>query len=221
MAELADEEKAYAGLLQNWNFRSEADAKGPTVFDLAWKYFSDTVYFDEYANAPEFTERPLESTLLEGIIRDSAFRFVDDIRTNELETLPEMVTRAFKKAVVDITKADKENRLAWGKYKDTRVNHLLRLPAFSRLHVPIGGGKNIINATTEAHGPSWRMIVSLTPETEAYGIYPGGQSGNPGSRFYDNAISKWAAGEYYSLWMMKPSEQKDQRVKWKMQFSKS
>jgi penicillin amidase len=65
------------------------------------------------------------------------------------------------------------------------------------------------------------MIVSLTPETEAYSIYPGGQSGNPGSRFYDNAISKWAAGEYYSLWMMKPSEQKDQRVKWKMQFSKS
>jgi penicillin amidase len=221
MAELSDEEKAYAGLLQNWNYRSETDAKGPTVFDLAWKYFSDTVYFDEYANAPEFTERPLESTLLEGIIRDSAFRFVDDIRTNELETLPEMVTRAFKKAVVDIKKADKENRLAWGKYKDTRVNHLLRLPAFSQLHVPIGGGTNIINATTETHGPSWRMIVSLTPETEAYGIYPGGQSGNPGSRFYDNAISKWAAGEYYSLWMMKPSEQKDQRVKWKMQFSKS
>ena len=39
------------------------------------------------------------------------------------------------------------------------------------------------------------MIVSLTPETEAYGVYPGGQSGNPGSKFYDDFIDKWVAGK--------------------------
>jgi penicillin amidase len=63
------------------------------------------------------------------------------------------------------------------------------------------------------------MVVSLSPETEAYGIYPGGQSGNPGSRFYDNFISDWALGKYYPLWTMKFSEINDPRIKWKMTFN--
>jgi penicillin amidase len=109
--------------------------------------------------------------------------------------------------------------MAWGKYKDTRVEHLALLDAFSRLHLPVGGGTNTINATNEKHGPSWRMIVSLTPETEAYGVYPGGESGNPGSKFYDDFITDWALGKYYKLWVMKESEASDKRVKWIMTFN--
>jgi penicillin G amidase len=33
----------------------------------------------------------------------------------------------------------------------------------------------------------------------ARGIYPGGQSGNPGSRRYDDFVSDWAAGKAYDL----------------------
>ena len=51
--------------------------------------------------------------------------------------------------------------------------HLTKTNALSRLNLPIGGGENIINATTENHGPSWRMVVHLTDEIEAYGLYPG------------------------------------------------
>ena len=46
------------------------------------------------------------------------------------------------------------------------------------------------------------MIVQLTDKTEAYGIYPGGQSGNPGSPYYDTFVDKWAAGVYNPLWVM-------------------
>ena len=37
---------------------------------------------------------------------------------------------------------------------------------------------------------------------EAYkvkGIYPGGQSGYPGSIYYDNFINDWVNGNYYDL----------------------
>ena len=71
------------------------------------------------------------------------------------------------------------------------------------------------------HGPSWRMIVHMTDPVEAYGIYPGGQSGMPGSKFYDNYIDDWAAGKYYRLWVMKPGEEKDKRIIGTMTFSKS
>ena len=57
---------------------------------------------------------------------------------------------------------------------------------FARPGLNVGGWGNTINAYGHSHGPSWRMIVHLTPETEAYGVYPGGQNGNPGSKYYDS-----------------------------------
>ena len=215
------EEKTFFNLLKQWDFNNNIDSKGATVFGMVWNNFKDTVYSDEYANAPMNIAHPLESTLLEGVLKDSAYKFIDDVKTPQRETLADITTTVFKTAVSTLKEIEKNGKLEWGKYKDTYVNHLLRIPAFSRLHLPIGGGTNVINATKENHGPSWRMIVSLTNKTEAFGIYPGGQSGNPGSRFYDDAIDKWAAGAYYSLWMMTKSEESDKRIKWKMSFAKS
>ena len=33
-----------------------------------------------------------------------------------------------------------------------------------------------------------------------HGIYPGGQSGNPGSKFYDDYIDNYVALKYNRLW---------------------
>ena len=209
----------YLNLLKSWDFRNEIDSKAATIFSLLWNRFADTVYKDEYANAPSPVNRPFESTLLESILKDSAYKFLDNIETPSKETLPDDVTAAFKNSLADFKKGDKAGRLEWGKYKHTGVYHLLKLPAFSRRNLPIGGGTNCINAAKSDHGPSWRMIVSLTPQTEAYGVYPGGQSGNPGSIFYDNFIDQWAAGKYYTLWMMAKGDEKNERIKWKMSLS--
>ena len=92
------------------------------------------------------------------------------------------------------------------------------MEALSRFHLNVGGGLNVINATKQFHGPSWRMVVQLTDETEAYGIFPGGQSGNPGSIDYDRFIDDWAAGKYYRLWVMKKNEGEDERVKGVIKF---
>jgi len=105
-------------------------------------------------------------------------------------------------------------RLAWGRYKNTTVYHLLRDGAkpFARPDLPIGGGVGIINATTHEHGPSWRMVVQMSDPVEAYAIYPGGQDGNPGSRHYDRFVDDWALGKYYRLWFMRTDETDDARV---------
>lgn len=214
-------EKKYFDILKSWDLRNDVDSKAATVFVLTWKHFKDTVFNDEFANAPQPVLKPFESTLLEAVLKDSAYKFLDNISTPQIENLSDDVTAAFKRAVItDLSVAELEGKLEWAKYKDTKINHLLRLPAFSRSHLPIGGGTNIINATKENHGPSWRMIVSLTKNTEAYGVYPGGQSGNPASRFYDNFVDQWVAGKYYPLWMMTKEEQVDKRVKWIMNFSR-
>jgi penicillin G amidase len=158
--------------------------------------------------------------LIESIHKDSTYKFIDDIGTPEKESLDGVLVRSLRKATTRLKALEKEGKLEWGKYKDTRVNHLLRQTAFSRLHLPIGGGAGIINATKEDHGPSWRMVVELTDDVEAWGVYPGGQSGNPGSKYYDSFVDNWATGKYYRLWVMKPGEQNDKRVIAKLSFSK-
>jgi penicillin amidase len=53
------------------------------------------------------------------------------------------------------------------------------------------------------------MIVELGVRPKAYGVYPGGQSGNPGSPNYDNFINNWKRGKYFSLnFFMSPDEAK-------------
>ena len=218
--ELSADEKKYADLLRNWDLRNDAGSKGATVFEVLWKNLADTLYGDEYAKAPKVTIMPFESTLAEGLLRDSAYKFVDNISTSQKETLADVVTAAFKKTSAELNNASANGKLEWDKYKATQIRHLLRIPQLSRLNLPIGGGTHNINAAKEVHGPSWRMIVQLTAKTEAWGIYPGGQNGNPGSKYYDTFVDNWAAGKYYLLWMMVKGEEKDKRVKWVMNFSK-
>ena len=217
---LNQQEIKYYQNLSEWNFENNVKSTAATIFELTWKKFTDTVFYDEYFNAPENTAHPFESTLLEAVLKDSAYKFIDNIATIQVETLNDIVTAAFKSSALTLKQLEIDDRLEWGKYKDTHIDYLLKFPSFSSLHIPIGGTTHSLNAAIGNHGPSWKMVVSLTPKTEAYGIYPGGQSGNPGSRFYDDAVGNWAAGYYYELWLMKKEEQNDKRIRWKMNFGR-
>ena len=66
------------------------------------------------------------------------------------------------------------------------------------------------------------MIVQLTDKIEAYGVYPGGQSGNPGSKYYDSFIDNWVKGNYYPLqFVAKTNATTNGNMKWKMTFSRA
>ncbi len=216
-----DEGKAYLKVFKEWDLIDDPNEEGPVIFKYWWDHLMKDVYDDEFTKASIPLKRPFESTLLEALLRDSSYSFVDDVSTPQKETLHQIVTTAFVQTEADLALAGKEDRLTWAKNKDTWVRHLLRKSALSRPHLPIGGGVHSINAAKQFHGPSWRMIVHLTTPTEAYGIYPGGQSGNPGSIYYDSFVDKWAAGQYITLWVMSEADIKSQRVKWVMHFSGS
>jgi penicillin amidase len=212
-------EKNYYDILDSWKLRNDPDEKGPTVFTLFWKNFTKEVWDDEMAQTTLKLVYPTDNTLLEAILRDPDFKFLDNINTPQKETLADDIRAAFKKTVIGCVKAEAEGRLAWGRYKATSVNHLARLLPFSRTDLNIGGGENCINAALEAHGPTWRMVVQLSEKTEAYGNYPGGQSGNPGSIYYDSFIDDWVAGRYYRLWVMNKEESSNKRIKARLHFS--
>ncbi|CAN5233751.1 penicillin acylase family protein [soil metagenome] len=217
---LSTDEKRYLNILRSWNYRNDPDSKGATVFVTLWDSLSLGIWKDEFLKYGLPLKYPDNYSLLENINRDSSFSFIDDINTSKKETLDDIVLTAFKKAAAALQKTGADDKLNWATHKATKVLHLARLEPLSRMNLPIGGGANVINAAKEQHGPSWRMIVSLTPQTEAYGVYPGGQSGNPGSKYYDSFIDTWVAGKYYPLWVMQPSQQNDKRILFKMTFNK-
>ncbi len=217
---LTTTEKAYYDTLARWDYNCMAMETAPTLYHVLWRTLKDTIYSDEFLHAPLLTKTPFESTLAETILRDSNSIFYDDHRTEQIETLEDNVLAAFKKMSLVADNLKKKQGLAWYKYNNVRVVHLARLPAFSIDNVKANGGRNAINANHGTHGPSWRMIVSLTPETEAWGIYPGGQSGNPGSRYYSDFVPDWAAEKYYRLWVMRADEKADKKLIKKMTFFK-
>ena len=213
-------EKKYADILKAWDCRDEAGSAGPTVFEIFWTNFEHAVYDDEYARAPKVIMRPFWSNLVDGILKDSAYKFLDNTSTPQTETLADMVTGALKKAAVELQQVEAAGKLNWEKYKGTGIKHLAKLVPFSRMDLFTGGGGRAINATKSDHGPSWRMVISLTAETEAWGVYPGGQNGNIGSKYYDSFVDQWAAGKYYPLWMMTKEQTGDKRILAKMSFNK-
>jgi penicillin G amidase len=219
-SQLSEQEKNFLNMYRIWRLRDDPGEAGPTIFRIWWDKLEKNIFGDEFARTDLPMIRPHSSTLLEALLKDSAYKFIDNINTPHVETLREQVTASFKQAVPDLMQAETDGRLKWSDYKDTWARHLLRLAPLSRVHLPIGGGVDCINAAKQFHGPSWRMVVHLTDKTEAYGVYPGGQSGNPGSPYYDSFIDYWAAGKYYPLWVMDKEETRDKRIKWKMTFGK-
>ncbi|MES2647868.1 MAG: penicillin acylase family protein [Bacteroidota bacterium] len=216
---LTQKARGLLGICGSWNYDATANANGKTVFESWWKHFKDTIYRDDFRSYSK-KEFPVETdqTLLEGIKRDSAaYRFIDNRNTPQKESLRALLAAALNTAANLLP----VKPLDWGEYKGAQLNHLLRIPAFSQMNLYVGGGKRIINAVKGSNGPSWRMIVELTDETVAYGVYPGGQQGNPGSKFYTQFAGTWAAGKYYRLLVMKASETKSDKVKWTMEFKKA
>ena len=194
--------------IRAWNFNNDIDEVGPSI----WRQWYGKLYkmlWDEFDVEDMALTSPYTHQTIYLLKNHGNHEFMDIVATkNTTETAKDLFLLAFKEAAKRLQEIkEEEGDYTWSNYKGTYVGHLLQaLPAFSRFDIPIGGDRNIVNATSEDHGPSWRMIVEMTSPPTALGIYPGGQSGNPGSKYYDNFIDDWAAGKYHNLNFLQSNE---------------
>jgi penicillin amidase len=186
--------------LKNWNFISSEEAIAPAYFEIWWDKLYASLW-DEFDKVSYPTRKPELPVTVEILKKYPNEAFIDNEQTSAKETISSLYKAAFIAAVdsVQAWKTTSELPLTWSNFKNTTIQHLARLAPFSTDHVAIGGNKHIINATSGRHGASWRMIVSMEQPIKAYGIYPGGQSGNPGSAYYDNLVEPWSTERYHPL----------------------
>jgi len=187
--------------LQGWNFECRANLAAPSVFDRFWQELYALTWNDEKRGDMKWMNWPQSQVMIGFILAAPDSEYFDDKATSEKETRAVIVRKAFAAACAKLEKdfGPPGASWDWGKVKGTRFDHLGRIPGLGRDAFETEGVGIAINAIGRSWGPSWRMVVEMGPEVRAWGIYPGGQSGNPGSKYYDNFIPDWAAGKPYEL----------------------
>lgn len=174
-----------------------ADRVHATQFQLWWSRFYEDVW---RGKLPQKGVRfPSSERTIQLMRADSMSSYFDIAATPQREGLRERVQEAMYETMDSLNALKKNGGIEWYQVKNTSLTHLAKLPAFSYDHLKIGGWGNTINAVSGNHGPSWRMIVEMDSIPKARAIYPGGQSGNPGSRHYGDNVQQWVDGKYNEL----------------------
>ena len=189
--------KNWMDILKKWDYEYNKESIAATFFEN-WLYeIEKNTWEDDFGNSIDAYIWPEINKLEELIINNPKSKWFDNKNTDYVEILDDIANQSFN----DITKklSGKIEELEWGNYRGTDILHLAKIPEFSNLNLKTSGSKNIVNATRKNEGPSWRYIIEMTKPYKIKGIYPGGQSGYPGSIYYDNFINDWVDGKYYDL----------------------
>jgi penicillin amidase len=209
------EQQKYLKALGVWNGSYDVNDENAKLFELWWKYIKEYTW-DEFRNYSAGSKTPADAILLELIRRDRKNPFFDKLGTEENENAVAIIRRSFEHALIDYNTLKKKGKAKWGDNHKTFIWHMTNINTFSRLGLPTSGSSETVNASGGKWGPSWRMIVELGERPRAFGVYAGGQSGNIGSRYFDDSVDDWAKGKYHSLifYMTQSEANKQSGNKW-------
>ncbi|RZK78470.1 MAG: penicillin acylase family protein [Pedobacter sp.] len=208
--------------LTNWNKFYDGNSVAASVFDLWNKKLQTEIWDDEFTLEGVPMRYPSRDRTLQLITNEPNSKWFDNINTPVRETLNDLVNSSFKSTCDSLERkyGSIGTTWEWAKVKNTNVPHLAKVPGFGSKTLMIGGGKMTINALSETNGPSWRMVVELGKNPKGHGVFPGGQSGNPGSKFYDDMIDTWANGNLYELYFMDSVNDPDAKIISNLKISK-
>ena len=190
-----------AALLAEWDGRYTPDNRRAVLFEMAMDVLEERTW-DELVD-PDDGRRvwtPSEAVLWR-LLQDSASPWWDVRDTpDRVEDRDELLSSSLRDAAAMALEQHGPPDgpgWRWGRVQNINIYHLLRRPALSALALPVAGGPGTLtpNYGDGRRSASWRMVVELGPEMRAWATYPGGQSGNPVSPWYDGRIPLWTAGE--------------------------
>ncbi len=194
-----------AQLLAEWDRRYTKENEKAVLFESAMSELNERVW-DELLESDEggrpgrrvFTP---SSAVLASLLHQPHNVWWDDRRTSEdVEDRDQVLVSCLAAALGKTEEAygdPNEGGWRWDRIRHANIYHMLGIPTLSALDLPLQGGDGNLNPSSGRgrYGASWRMVVELGPEIEAWSIYPGGQSGNPLSSYYEDRIEKWVDGE--------------------------
>lgn len=232
-AQLSELEASALDAWLDWSLENRADEMGASLWSRFWPAFREAVWNDEYEGVDAPMLKPTRDLTAELLVDHPESSFFDNVNTpDRVESSSDQVLGAFKVAVASL--AEEANVISdsmdgiqsqnpttwlWEYFGNVHVPHLAQIDALGRFNLGSNGGDESVNAVDEDNGPSWRMVVELSPEgPTAYGVFPGGPSGNPGSALYDSDVDRWAEGGYHKLELLQapPSAERVAEEGWRV-----
>ena len=192
-----------ATLLAQWDRTYSLDNQRAVLFEAAMRELSDRTW-DELNQNGARVATPSTAVLAE-LLTQPANPWWDDRRTRSVaEDRDDILAQSLAAAYDSVTTkygAPNAGGWRWDRIRFANIYHLLHIPAFSALRIPVPGGTGTLTPSTGTghYGPSWRMVVEMGPEVHAWGTFPGGQSGNPMSPRYRDHLAFWERGKLQPL----------------------
>ncbi len=208
------------GILKKWNKFFNANEIGASIFEIWQKELGNEIWRDEFADEKSPMRFPSRDRTVEMLLNEPKAKWYDNVNTSKKETREDLILSSYKYSVDSLEKrfGPMNKDWQWGNVKHTHIPHLAKVAGFGSGFINNGGSKTSVNAMSESNGPSWRMIVALGKNMKAYGVYPGGESGNPGSFYYDDMIGTWGNGKLNELLYLKSKSDNSDRIisTWKL-----
>jgi penicillin G amidase len=210
----ADQLKAF-DTIKKWDKHYSASSVGASIFNKWWVKFYDTTWAGNFSSNKIFLKMPSYDQTERLLLTDPNSKWFDNVLTPTKESAADVLNTAFAAAVDGLLRKNGplSEKWQWGNVKETFIDHLASLPGFGTGDFYTGGTGGVINALRDNNGPSWRMVVQMGPEVKGYGVFPGGESGNPGSFYYNDMFDIWKNGRLNELLFLKTADEKSARVK--------
>jgi len=193
-------------LLSGWDYRMEVSSPAATIWWTFWQsYLAAT--FDPYwrsrgvkvarSEVNDALGQDLEAWTL-GDQNNAVFK-----SGGSSNTALDVMRLAFASSVTQLTKqlGSDPSTWTWGKVHQRVIENLAQVKGLDYGPRPDRGDANTPLAAPDfpsSHGPSWRMVVDWGKGT-FQAIYPGGQSENPASAWYDDRVNTWFDGKYAAM----------------------
>ncbi|MGN6394947.1 MAG: penicillin acylase family protein [Mucilaginibacter sp.] len=221
-SKLSDDQAKALDLIKKWDKFYNANSIGASIFDNWWYNFYNLVWNDEFTVKGTYLKLPSYDETEKLLLTDPNSKWFDNNKTPLKETCADMVNHAFYAAVDSLihSRGAPGDKWQWGRVKDTYIDHMAGLPGFGTGKFIAGGRGGVINALRYNNGPSWRMVVQMGPVVKGYGVFPGGESGNPGSFYYRDMFDTWNNGKLNELLFLNSANEKSARVKSTLVLSK-
>jgi penicillin amidase len=202
-------------IVKKWDKHYAANSIGASIFNKWWKKFYDTVWRDHFSVKGVVLKVPSYDRTEKLVLTEPNSAWFDNIHTPAKETCADVVNISFNAAINQMIRAYGKPgaKWQWGTVKETYINHLAGLPGFGTGDFATGGTGGVIDALRNNNGPSWRMVVQMGPMVKGYGVFPGGESGNPGSFYYRDMFETWRNGKLNELLFLNSADERSGRIK--------
>jgi penicillin amidase len=201
--------------LAYWNYEFKIDLIAPTIFTYWWREISEMIWSDEMKKAGHDFPTPRTDVTIWMMLNKPNSKYFDTNGPAAREKLKDIIVKAFHSASNKLFEelGTYGENWRWGRASKFNIEHLAQIPGMGNMNLTKPGSEFTINVKHHIPlGRSWRMVVTLGNEPKGWGIYPGGQSGNPGSRFYDNFVSDWLSDAVYEFLFLRTPEANAERI---------